>query len=185
MRHTTYVRALGLTTVLLAAAVAFLACGDDDEEGGAGEGVTPTATVYELGDIAIVGPAARANPNPVSSVYFHIENRGSQPDRLVSASCPLAKMTQIHEVVTEGGQSKMQEMKGGIEIPAKGHVDLKPGGFHIMLMDLERPLREGETIEVTLRFERAGEITIEVPVRSYANTPEAGMGTDGDASGGH
>lgn len=181
MRYTRLVHAAGLAIVLLGTALAFAACGDDDESRGS---ITPTPAAYELGDIVIREPAARANPNPVSSVYLHIENRGSQADRLVSAHCALAGMTQLHEVVTEGGQSKMQEVAGGIEIPAKGHVDLQPGGLHIMLMDLERPLQEGETIQVTLRFARAGEITIDVPVRSYTNTPEAG--TDGShGSGGH
>ncbi len=170
-----------LATMLLFATVplAVSACGGNDGDADVGDAeATPSPiAIYVLGDIEIIGPSARANPNPVSSVYMHIENRGSQPDRLVSAACPMAGMVQIHEVVTEGGQSRMQEKAGGLEIPAGGHVDLKPGGYHIMLMDLERPLKEGETIQVTLRFERAGEITIDVPVRSYDTESEESMGS--------
>ncbi|MCS7296417.1 MAG: copper chaperone PCu(A)C, partial [Chloroflexota bacterium] len=124
-----------LAALLLLAAVPLVlaACGSDDDEA-----ATPTedAATYTIGDIVIIAPWARANPNPVSGAYMHIENRGTEPDRLVSASCPLAGMTQIHEVVMQGNQSMMQEMKEGLEIPAGGHVDLKPGGYHIMLMDL-------------------------------------------------
>ncbi|GBD24586.1 hypothetical protein HRbin29_02268 [bacterium HR29] len=173
-------RPLGALLVVALVPLALAACGGGDSEGNGDESeATPTAAAtYTLGDIVIVGPAARANPNPVSSVYMHIENRGSQADRLVGVACPLAGMAQIHEVVTEGGQSKMQEMAHGLEIPPGGHVELKPGGYHIMLMDLERPLQEGETIEVTLRFERAGEITIAVPVRSYdTESTDSGMGS--------
>lgn len=168
-----------LSAVFLVALVPFVlaACGGDDEGDEPAATATPEEATYTIGDIVIVGPAARANPNPVSSVYMHLENKGSEADRLIAAACELAGMVQIHEVVTSGGQSQMQEVKGGIEIPANGHVDLKPGGYHIMLMDLQRPLEEGETIKVTLRFERAGEITIDVPVRTYENTSSGEMGS--------
>lgn len=175
-------RLLGfLSAVVLAAIVpvVLVACGGDDD-GNEQPGTTTTpqeTTTYTLGDIVIVAPAARANPNPVSAVFAHIENKGGEADRLVGAACDLAGMVQLHDVVTSGGQKQMQEVKGGIEIPAHGHVDLKPGGLHIMLMDLERPLKEGETIQVTLRFERAGEITIDVPVRKYENMSGEGSGS--------
>ena len=167
-----------MLTLAALGALALAGCGGDgdDTSDHAGSPETPTAAasetqIFELGSIRIVGPSARANPNPTSALYMHLENSGSEPDRLVQVTCPLAGMTQLHETVVEGATSRMEPVEA-IELPAQGHVDLKPGGTHVMLLELERPLEEGEEITCTLTFERAGSVEITAPVRSYAEAAE-------------
>lgn len=96
----------------------------------------------------------------MSAAYMVIENKGNQPDRLIDASNNVSEVTELHETV----DGKMRRIKA-IEVPAGGKVELKPGGLHIMLINLKKPLREGDTVELTLRFEKSGEIKIQAPVR--------------------
>jgi copper(I)-binding protein len=98
------------------------------------------------------------------AVYVTLSNTGSQADALVSASSDAARTVELHEVQKEGGVMKMRPVKS-IPVPAGGKVELKPGGYHIMLLDLKRDLKPGETVPVTLRLERGGELRIEAAVR--------------------
>jgi len=75
--------------------------------------------------------------------------------KLVGASSPVAGVAQVHEMKMEGGVMKMAEVKGGLELPAGKAVELKPGGYHVMLMDLKAPLEKGSTVPVTLIFKDA------------------------------
>jgi hypothetical protein len=85
---------------------------------------------------------------------------------LVSASSPVAGVVEIHEMKMDGGVMKMSAVKS-LAVPAGKGVELKPGGYHVMLMDLKQPLKEGETVPVTLNFEdKAGKAVIEVRQRS-------------------
>lgn len=89
-----------------------------------------------------------------SGAFMHITSAGG--GKLVSASSPVASVVEIHEMVMDGNVMKMRAV-AGLELPAGKTVELKPGGYHVMLMDLKRPLREGESVPVTLTFEdRAG-----------------------------
>ena len=154
-----------MALVALVAALAAVACGgddDDDEPAGAGQQFT-------LGDLTIVDPWVRSTTTDVTAAYMTIKSKGAA-DTLVSASSPIAGMVQLHDVITEGATSKMQEKPGGFPVPASGQVELKPGGYHIMLMDLEKQPKEGETVELTLKFEKAGEITITAPVKKAADS---------------
>ena len=72
---------------------------------------------------------------------------------------------EIHETTMDGDVMHMQQVSGGIEIPANGQVELKPGGLHVMLIGLTRDLNPGETFPVTLQFENAGAVTVEAEVR--------------------
>lgn len=166
---------------LLAGGVFAAACGDDDDDTSA-DTATPSATetpadstpaseangptgetvTTETG-LKISGAWARSTGNTVGAVYFVIENSG-EGDRLVSAASDLTPMVQVHEVVTEGLTQRMQELKDGLAIPAGQTVELKPGGYHIMLMDLAEPLAEGDEISIRLDFERAGTVELQVPV---------------------
>lgn len=115
-------------------------------------------------DIKIYDPWARAALTQVSGVFLRIENSGPAADKLLSASSEVAEMVQIHETTLENGTMSMRELPDGLEIPAGGETILKPGGYHLMLMGLNRELKAGEAIRVTLVFENAGEITLSVPV---------------------
>lgn len=120
-----------------------------------------------VGGIAVQDPYARPAPNVGGNggAFIVITNHGSQADRLLSAASPAAMMVELHETIMESGVMKMVHQPEGFEIPAGGKVELKPGGKHIMLMGLKNPLEAGQTIQITLKFEKAGEMTIDVPVR--------------------
>ena len=125
-----------------------------------------SSPVVTLGDLEITGAFSRATlPNaPVGAGYLTITNTGTIDDRLVSASSPVAGTTQIHEMKMEGDVMKMNEVEGGLVIPAGDSVTLAPGGFHIMFMKLNQQLVEGSTIVVTLTFEKAGSVDVELAV---------------------
>ena len=161
--------------VLLALAVPFLAaaCGGDDDEDDAPGDYTPAVTDgTRIGDLTMSGEWVRPTTNEVSAAYLVVHNSG-EADTLVKAATPLTATVQLHEVVTEGSSSKMQEKPGGFPVPANGMLELKPGGFHIMMMDLKAPIEIGQTVSLTLTFEKAGEVAIEAPVKA---APDMGNG---------
>jgi uncharacterized protein YcnI/copper(I)-binding protein len=123
-----------------------------------------------VGALEISGGFTRATlPNaPVGGGYVSITNKGGEADRLVSAASPVAGVTQIHEMKMEGDLMKMNEVPGGVEIPAGETVSLKPGGLHIMFMQLAQPLVEGTKVPLTLTFEKAGSVEVELSVESPA-----------------
>ena len=92
---------------------------------------------------------------------------GQSADRVVSASSPAAAALELHTHVMNDGVAQMRAVSG-IDVPAKGKVELKPGGLHIMLINLQAPLKAGDKIPLTLRFEKAGERTIKVPIMAQA-----------------
>lgn len=150
----------------LSVALVAVACGGDDDEDDADGDSTPAVTNgTKLGNLTISGEWVRPTTNEVSAAYLVVHNSG-EADALVKASTPLTSTVQLHEVITEGSTSMMQEKPGGFPVPANGMLELKPGGFHIMMMDLKAPIAIGETVSLTLTFEKAGEVTIEAPVKA-------------------
>lgn len=127
-------------------------------------------SVISVGAIEVIDPFARATlPNsPTGGVYFTLSNTGTTDDRLVSASSPLADEVQMHEVSVVDTVAKMRQLTDGITIPAGGSVVLEPSGLHLMLTHLAHPLRQGETVSITLVFETAGAVTIDAPIGSIA-----------------
>ncbi len=101
----------------------------------------------------------------VSAVYMLIENTGMSADKLLSAAADVSGLVQIHETTVTNGMARMQEIVGGLEIPAGGKVELMPGGIHIMLMEMKRELAPGDAITLTLTFESGTVITFDVPVK--------------------
>lgn len=96
-----------------------------------------------------------------SAGYARIVNTGAA-DRLLSVSTPAAGMADVHQSIEQGGMMRMLPVKS-LEIPARGETLLKPGGYHIMIMNAQKPFKVGEQLEFTFTFEHAGKIT--VPVR--------------------
>jgi copper(I)-binding protein len=117
---------------------------------------------FKVGAITVDHPWARATPGAVknSSAYMTFDNKGAA-DKLVSVSGDVAKEIQIHSMVTEAGVMKMREIKS-LDVPANGKAELKPGGYHIMLIGLKAGLKEGEKFPLKLTFEKAGEVTVTV-----------------------
>lgn len=115
--------------------------------------------------IQIEKPWARASA-PGASVaggYMLIRNASAAGDRLLSASSPAAANVELHVHINDNGVMKMREVKA-YDVPAKGSFELKPGGAHLMFMNIKRPFKEGEKLPVKLKFEKAGEVSAEFQV---------------------
>ena len=127
-------------------------------------GIAFASDEFRVGDIKIEKPFARATvpAQKAGGGLLTIENKGAA-DRLLSASSPASKTMELHTMSMEDNVMKMREVKA-IDVPAKGKVELKPGGLHLMFIDLNGPLKAGEVVPVKLRFEKAGEVEIKVKV---------------------
>ncbi len=122
---------------------------------------TPT-----LAEIEIAGAYARAAMPEAKSgaAFLRISNTGTEDDRLVSASSDIAAKTELHTHIHDAGVMKMVEVEDGFVIPAGGEHALERGGDHVMFMGLGQPMNDGEVVVVTLTFEKAGDITLEIPI---------------------
>ena len=125
---------------------------------------------YKAGPLKIGHPWSRATPAgaKVGGGYLSIENTGSETDRLVSISVPFAARAEIHEMAVKDGVMTMRPLDDGVELPAGAKVEFKPGGYHIMFMDLKQPLKQGEMMKGTLTFEKAGSVDVEFKVDAIA-----------------
>jgi periplasmic copper chaperone A len=92
---------------------------------------------------------------------------GGAADRLLSASAPVAKNVELHTMEMDGNVMRMRPVDA-VAVPAGQTVELKPGGLHIMLMGLAQPLKSGSSFPLTLRFEKAGNVTVQVKVAPQA-----------------
>ncbi len=133
-----------------------------------------TGASVDLGPLVISHGFARATlPHaPVGGGFFTVQNTGSIDDRLIGAAAAVAGRTEVHEMSMDGSVMKMRALKDGLPIPAGQTVELKPGGYHVMFMDLKAPLKEGDTVNVTLTFEKAGMVVVPLVV----GAPNAGAG---------
>ena len=126
---------------------------------------------YQVKMLRVSNPFARATPPgaKVAGVFMSIENRGKEADRLVSASSPVAGVVEIHEMAMDSGMMKMRAIKG-VDVKPGATVDLKPGGYHVMLLDLKQTLKAGDSVPVTLVIEgRDGKretVEIKAPVKA-------------------
>lgn len=188
--------ALLLAMTAVSVSLVAAACGGDDDDDDTADTATTTSTAATTttgtatqvaSPITISDVWARTTTNDVSAAYMMIKNTGVQ-DRLVSATADVSPKVQIHEVITEGNTSKMQEIPGGLVIPANASVELKPGGYHIMLMDLPtKKLDVGQKVEIDLVFEKAGKIhvTAEVKQGGGMDMGSGSMSGTGTATTGH
>jgi len=140
----------------------------------------PADEMVTLGDLELSAYFVRATlPNqPVAGGFLTVTNGGDSDDTLIAATSDAAARVEIHEMAMQGEVMKMRALENGLPIPAGETVMLKPGGYHIMFMDLSGPMTEGDKAEVTLTFEKAGAVTLTMPVL-------ARDGTAHDAHDGH
>jgi periplasmic copper chaperone A len=126
----------------------------------------------QTGAIRIEHPWSRATPAGATAgvAYMTIENGSNAEDRLTGASSNVAAATEIHEMKTADGIMKMRAVTGGLAVPAHGSVALAPGGYHVMLIGLKKPLKAGETLVLTLDFAKAGKIQVSAPVMAMTST---------------
>ena len=117
---------------------------------------------YKIGNLIILHPYIIETPPGARTAggYMKIVNTGNQTDYLSLVTVEFTKVTEIHEMKMENDVMKMRKIKGGLEIPAGGFTELKHEGYHIMFMNLHKPMIKGETHEGTLYFEKTGNIKV-------------------------
>ena len=137
----------------------------------------------KVGDLVILEPWARATIGQVKTgaVYLTVINHGAAGDRLLAVSTPVAAKAQLHSNIVDAGVMKMRPVEA-IEIAAKGSTALEPGGVHVMLMGVQNPLKEGDAFAMTLTFETAGSVDVEVHVQGIAAMHAASAEGEGHAS---
>ncbi len=107
-----------------------------------------------------------------------ITNKGTAPDRVSCVSDDASAQCQIHSMTMDGGIMKMRPVEGGLEIKPGETVTLKPGGFHIMFLDLTHPLVQGQSVKATLKFDHAGTVDVEYPIAAIG-APAPGVAAGG------
>lgn len=154
-----FLPALFVATTL---AVASQATADD----GMQHAVYPAGQDFTAGDIVVSGAFTRATlpEAPVGAGFLTIENTGTTDDRLVGASGDIAPTIELHTMSMVEGVMKMEQLADGIAVPAGETVTLAPGGLHIMIIGPSRPFVEGECLPLTLHFEVAGELPVELTI---------------------
>jgi periplasmic copper chaperone A len=125
------------------------------------------AQEYKAGSLTITQPWVRATPGgaQVGGGFLTITNTGTTPDRFLGGTLSGADRVEVHVTSNEGGVSRMRPVEGGIEIKPGETVTLVPGSYHLMLMDLKGSFIDGERVEGTLQFEKAGTVRVEFEVR--------------------
>ncbi len=113
------------------------------------------AAIAQTGGVEVKDAWARATPGGAKNGAAYLTLLSPTGDRLTGVTSPAAKMTQLHEMANDGGVMKMREVSA-IDLPAGEAVTLKPGGLHIMMMGLKHPLKPGESVPLTLTFEKSG-----------------------------
>jgi len=136
-----------------------------------------SAAAAQSGTVEIKNAWARATPGGAQTAAAYVTLQSTTGDRLTGASTPVAKMAEIHSMSMDNGVMKMRQVDG-IDVPAGQPVTLKPNGYHIMLMGLTQPLKEGQTFPLTLTFAKAGSENVTVTVEKVGS-----MGPGSDSGG--
>jgi copper(I)-binding protein len=138
---------------------------------------TAVAAQAQSADVQIKAAWARATPGGAQTAAAYVTIVAPEGDRLTGISTPIAKDAQLHSMSMNNGVMQMRQIDG-IDLPAGKEVTLKPGGYHIMLTGLAKPLQEGQSFPLTLEFAKAGAREVTVSVQKVG-----AMGPGGDAAG--
>ena len=135
----------------------------------------------KAGDLVITQAWSRATPSgaKVAGGYLTVENKGSAADKLIGVSGDIAGKIEVHEMAMNDGVMKMRPLDKGLAIEPGKTVKLAPGGYHLMMMDLKNPLKQGDRVPVTLEFEKAGKVQVTLDVQAV------GAPGPGPAAGGN
>ena len=163
-------RAATLLTTLLVLLLAATACTQAPAAPAASQGISAqnvwARSAKMMGSMPMEGDMQQMQHGGANSaVYMVLANGGAAADRLMAAQADVANAVEIHETRMEGDVMRMQQVEGGIEVPAGGQVELKPGGYHVMLIGLTRDLNVGDTFPVTLEFASGNTLTVQAEVR--------------------
>lgn len=127
----------------------------------------PATAEMKHGGIMVDAPFARASASPAvksGAAYFTLHNHGEMADRLIAVEGDAAARIELHTHVMKDGAMQMLEIEGGVPVGPGESVAFEPGGNHVMMMGLAAPLKEGETLPLTLVFEHAGKVAVQVPI---------------------
>jgi copper(I)-binding protein len=140
-----------------------------------GHGAPSGAATFKIGDLVVASPWTRATPGgaKIAGGYLKITNTGTSADRFLGAKSDAADHVEIHEMSMNDGVMKMRPLPDGLEIKPGETVELKSGGYHLMFMDLKQPLKQGDTLKATLRFEKAGSLDVNFSVNALGATGES------------
>jgi copper(I)-binding protein len=129
---------------------------------------------FSAGQVHIEHPWSREMPAvaPTAAVYFIVHNKGAEADRLLSVATPVAGQAEMHEHLHADGVMKMQQVQS-VAIPAGGEVKFEPMGYHVMMFNLKQQAKDGQRFPLTLTFEKAGSLEVEVAVHKDAPAAEA------------
>jgi copper(I)-binding protein len=149
---------------------------------------TTISSAHEIkaGNLIIKNMWSRATPGgaKVAGGYLTVENKGTVPDRLLSASSPTSGKVQAHEMAMTDGVMTMRPLESGLTIPPGASVSLAPGGLHLMLTELKQPLKEGKMLPIVLQFEKAGTVEVTLHIRGVgAQAPGGAAQPDKGHSG--
>lgn len=138
-----------------------------------------SADDVKAGDLVISQAWSRATPGgaKVAGGYVTIENKGTAPDRLIGGSADIAGKFEIHEMAMDNGVMKMRPLDKGLTIEPGKTVKFAPGGYHLMLEQLKKPLKQGDKVPLTLEFEKAGKVAVSLDVQ--------GVGAQAPGDAGH
>ena len=139
---------------------------------------------YKAGTVTLTHPWARATPPgaKVGAAYFLIEASKAGGDTLIAAKADVAGRVELHTHLHEGGVMKMRQVPN-VPVAAGGKVTFQPSGYHVMLIDLKQPLKEGDLLPITLVFEKAGEIKVEATVEPIGAKGPHGFNSQPGAGG--
>lgn len=128
---------------------------------------------YNFGSMALDDLWVRASvPGQVNGAgYLEIENKGEAADKLIAVESTASKRIELHTIINENGVAKMREVEGGIPVPAKGKTNLKPGGYHVMFIQLNGPFKVGEKVDAVMKFEKAGAVNVQFKVKPATYNP--------------
>src|SRR6266404_1711286 len=134
------------------------------------------AEEVKAGDLVITQAWSRATPSgaKIAGGYLTIENKGTAPDRLLGGSGDIAGKVEVHEMAMNNGVMTMRPLDKGLVIEPGKTVKLAPGGYHLMLMDLKQPFKQGDKVPVTLEFEKAGKVALSLDVQGVGAQAPAG-----------
>jgi periplasmic copper chaperone A len=142
-------------------------------------GSVARADDVKAGDLVISQAWSRATPNgaKIGAGYLTIENKGNAADKLVGVTGDVSPKIEVHEMSMNNGVMKMRPVDGGLTIDPGKTVKLAPSGFHLMIMDLKSPLKQGDKLPLTLQFEKAGKVAVTLDVQGVgAQGPGGGDG---------
>jgi hypothetical protein len=130
--------------------------------------------------ISVIDPHVRLAPPgaKVTAAFMTLRNASGRAAPMVTAGSAVAKVTELHNHINDGGVMRMRQVKE-IVVPAQGEVLLKPGSYHVMLIDMQAPLKDGDVVAITLGFADGSSKIVEAPVKK----PTAGMLPKGDMGG--